>query len=81
MNLKVKRLHQDDCTVGVISYGLQFRAFTLELPWMGNRNEKSCIPSGFYECQKIDSPSKGYCVSIKNVVGRTHVLIHSGLIS
>jgi hypothetical protein len=78
MNLKIKRLMLDDCTIGAISYGLEIRAFTLELAWIGNKNGHSCIPTGFYECQKIVSPSLGECIEIKNVVGRTYIRIHKG---
>jgi len=78
LNLKLKRLCLDDCTIGALSYGPDFRVFTLELSWFNNLNSHSCIPAGFYECEKTTSPSKGHCISIKNVVGRTHILIHSG---
>lgn len=78
MNLKIKRLHLDDCTIGSIQYGLDFRAFTLELPWINNKQSGSCIPTGFYECQKIVSPSLGECIEVSDVVGRTYIRIHKG---
>lgn len=78
MNLKIKRLHLDDCTIGAISYGIDFRAFTLELPWRNNKISQSCIPAGFYQCKKIVSPSLGECVEVENVVGRTFIRIHKG---
>lgn len=30
-----------------------FNCFTLELPWKGNINNKSCIPTGEYDCIKV----------------------------
>ena len=78
MNLKLKRLHLDDCTIGVMEYGLDLKLFTLELPWKNNKQSVSCIPSGFYQCRKIDSRSLGECIKVENVVGRTNILIHKG---
>lgn len=78
MNLKIKRLHLDDCTIGSISYGIDFRAFTLELPWQDNIKSHSCIPAGFYQCKKIVSPSLGECIEVSSVVGRTYIRIHKG---
>lgn len=74
--LKIKRTYHPDCTTGFITYG-DFRAMTLELPDKNNQQCVSCIPFGRYECKKHVSPSHGDCISIKNVVGRTHVLIHA----
>ena len=78
MNLKIKRLHLDDCTIGVMEYGIELKLFTLELPWKNNKQSVSCIPSGFYQCKKINSPSLGECIEIENVTGRTHIRIHKG---
>lgn len=73
----IQRVYQDDCTVGMINFN-QFRCFTLELPWHNNHSNVSCIPVGLYECEKAKSPSKGNCISIKNVVDRSNILIHVG---
>lgn len=78
MNLRIDRLYLDDCTIGAISYGVAFRAFTLELPWRNNKASQSCIPSGFYQCKKIVSPSLGECIEVENVVERTFIRIHKG---
>lgn len=51
---------------------------TAERPWLDNRTDISCIPSGVYQCSKHVSPSKGACISIHYVEGRTNVLMHSG---
>ncbi|WAI96122.1 coil containing protein [Vibrio phage vB_VhaP_PG11] len=75
--LKIQRIYQDDCTVGVLNWN-GFRCFTLELPWLDNRTSVSCIPEGTYQCKKIVSPSLGECVDICDVVGRTFIRIHVG---
>ena len=51
---------------------------TLECLPLGNQKNISCIPAGFYQCEKITSETKGKCISIKNVLDRTGILIHSG---
>lgn len=55
-----------------------FECKTLELPWLNNQNQISCITPGTYKVVKHNSPSKGNCFHIKDVPGRSHILIHSG---
>jgi len=64
------------CTVGVLTYG-DFSCKTLELPWINNKKNVSCIPSGIYTCRKINSPKNGECIEILGVKNRTHIQIHS----
>jgi hypothetical protein len=75
--LKITRIYQDDCTVGILNYH-GFRCCTLELPDKDNHPNISCIPAGRYQCKKIVSPSLGKCVEIENVLNRTYVRLHSG---
>jgi hypothetical protein len=75
--LKVKRVYQDDCTIGILNfYG--FRCYTLEPPWLDNKKSVSCIPAGTYKARKHVSPRFGKCIAIDNVVDRSHILIHVG---
>lgn len=77
MNMTIKRVHQDDCTVGVLNYG-DYRCLTLELPYLFNHQNVSCIPPGEYSCIKVVSGKFGECVSIENVTGRKYIRIHYG---
>lgn len=77
MKLELSTIETKSNTIGVMRYN-GFECFTLELPWLENAQNISCIPAGTYQCEKHQSPNHGYCVSIKNVVGRTQVLIHKG---
>lgn len=52
--------------------------YTLENPWLDNQKNVSCIPTGAYVCSRHVSPSKGRCLKIHGVEGRTHILIHVG---
>ena len=58
-------------------FGFPF-ALTAERPDFNNEPNRSCIPPGTYECEKIISPKFGHCVHIKDVPNRSHILIHKG---
>ena len=55
-----------------------FSARSLELPWLGNRQNISCIPSGEYECKPHYSRKFGECYLITDVEGRSWILTHAG---
>jgi hypothetical protein len=65
-------------TFGRIATDGMFEATTLELPWLNNEPNKSCIPAGVYRCALVDSPSKGRVYEVRGSLlgGRTHILIH-----
>lgn len=73
----------DKQTLGQLDVG-DFSCFTLELPDLnndgieGNEVRKSCIPEGVYPVVRHDSPKFGRCFWIKNVPGRSAILIHPG---
>ena len=77
MKLKLNTIPTKHNTLGAMEYG-EFTCYTLELPWINNQQNISCIPAGTYECEKHVSPKFGDCILIKNVAGRTDVLIHYG---
>lgn len=49
---------------------------TLELPWKDNKNKISCIPADTYIAHKHHSPKFGEALWIKDVSGRSEILIH-----
>lgn len=51
---------------------------TLELPYLDNAENISCIPEGIYLCEIYTSPSKGEVYKLRYVVGRTFIEIHAG---
>lgn len=56
-----------------------FQCATMELPWYENIRTFSCIPAGNYICVKRFSPGRQkYTYWIKNVKGRSWILIHVG---
>ena len=43
-----------------------------------NARSVSCIPTGQYICERVNSPKYGNVWTITNIQGRSHVLIHWG---
>jgi hypothetical protein len=82
MNVVLSRKYQEYETLGsmfvLMDYNLLFSCKSLELPWLDNERQKSCIPAGTYEVEKYDSPNKGLVFLVKNVPGRDSIEIHSG---
>jgi len=53
--------------------------FTLELPWLNNANNKSCIPTGTYTVKWTKSPRlKKFTYEILGVTGRAGIRLHGG---
>jgi Family of unknown function (DUF5675) len=56
-----------------------FNCCTLELPWLNDLPDVSCIPPGSYTCNWRFSPSHNRNIyHVDGVEGRTAVEIHSG---
>lgn len=75
------RLDQDsDATFGQISDEEdRVLCVTLELPWLGNLHDVSCIPAGTYVAQIRHSPKHGYDVyELVDVPHRENIEIHIG---
>lgn len=51
---------------------------SLELPWKDNKRRISSIPKGKYKAFKHESPKFGSSLWIKDVPGRSEILIHKG---
>lgn len=54
---------------------------TLERPWLQNKRSVSCIPEGFYTCERVKSPKFGDTFEIVDVEARSHILFHKGNLS
>jgi hypothetical protein len=66
----------DQGTFGVLEFGGQV-VRTIELPWRDNLRQRSSIPLGTYQCGIVNSPRFGRVYGVRDVPGRSHVLIHS----
>jgi len=79
LNLLLQRLTEfQNSTMGVLFLEGQPRFVTLEDPWKNNAEDESCIPSGVYQAVRHISPKYGECFWVRNVPGRTEILIHWG---
>jgi len=48
----------------------------LELPWLDNQTNISCIPTGSYKARKHNSPRFGSCLWLQDVPNRSEILVH-----
>lgn len=55
-----------------------FSCKTIELPWLGNQRNISCIPTGTYKVVKRTSERYGTHFQVLNVPDRAMILIHAG---
>lgn len=61
----------------IMEGGLRVADFpTMELPYKNNQRRVSCIPTGKYKVVKHTSPKFGKSFWIKDVPGRSEILIH-----
>ncbi|MBU1001857.1 MAG: hypothetical protein KKE73_04975 [Proteobacteria bacterium] len=66
----------DEGTFGKLRLG-GLRLYSGELPWRDNRTSIICIPPGEYECEPYSSKAHSQCFLVKDVPGRTGILIHT----
>lgn len=84
MNLILKRIFEDETqTLGVLlllgDTGLCYRVFsTIELPYLGNQKNVSCIPEGTYKFRERYSYKFGNHLEVLGVPGRSLILLHHG---
>ncbi len=85
--IKIKRTYYKNYTSGILTIGDELSTFniqpstpihTLELPYINNQQNISCIPTGIYKLVKHISPKFNSCFLIKNVKNRKDILIHTG---
>jgi len=62
----------------VVNCKIVYACVTLELPYIANKKNISCIPTGKYAAMKYDSPSNGDCILLKDVPNRDMIEIHAG---
>lgn len=76
-DLTLETVSYNDCTIGRLR-GNGVNCFTLELPWINNHKNISCIPAGVYKFKYRVSPSLGGVLHLIDVDDRTWIYIHSG---
>jgi hypothetical protein len=76
MELELIRTYHPDGTNGEIRCHGQRVCHTIELPWLQNRRNISCIPEGRYALRKRFTPKHQLHILVVDVPGRAGILIH-----
>ena len=76
MELHLHRTYFKEGTNGALFYNQRFLGFTIELPWLDNRRNISCIPEGVYTLKPRFSEKFKHHLQLENVSGRSLILIH-----
>ena len=76
MELVLERSYHKEGTCGSLFLNNWFLCFTIELPWLENRRQESCIPEGFYPLEARYSKRFGNHLLVKHVPQRDLILLH-----
>lgn len=73
MELELMRLYQKEGTNGTLCLVV---CQTIELPWLQNQRNVSCIPEGRYELKKGMTQKRGLHIRLQDVPHRAGILMH-----
>jgi hypothetical protein len=76
MNVLLHRTYFEEGTNSALFYNGQFLGFAIELPWLNNQRNVSCIPEGKYELKARYSKKFGHHLHIVDVKSRSLILLH-----
>lgn len=76
MKLELIRKYHPNGTDGKLFFTGGFICYTIELPWIHNEHQKSCVPEGEYRIVKRYSPKFEWHLHLPDVPGRELILIH-----
>lgn len=76
MELELIRSYFPEGTNGTIYLDGKRLCSSIELPWLNNKRQKSCIPEGRYELTKRYSEKYKEHLLVKDVPGRDLILFH-----
>ena len=76
MQIIINRTYHPTGTNGTLTINGVFICFTIELPWLNNLPQISCIPEGEYKVVPRFSKKHGRHLIIKDVPGRALILFH-----
>ena len=76
MELVLQRAYFKEGTNGTLFSSDNFLCYTIELPWLNNKRNVSCIPEGAYEVIPRFSKRFQHHLILKNVKGRSYILFH-----
>ena len=76
MVLVLNRTYFPEGTQGVLEWNGTIVCYTIELPWLQNQRQISCIPEGEYVLVKRFSSKFQWHLHLRSVPGRDLILIH-----
>ncbi|ANW96252.1 hypothetical protein AXE80_08150 [Wenyingzhuangia fucanilytica] len=76
MDIYLHRTYFKESTNGALFIQDSFFGFCIELPWLENRRNVSCIPEGVYVLKPRYSQKFKHHLILENVKNRTLILIH-----
>lgn len=76
MELELIRTYHPNGTNGSLLLNGVRQCFTIELPWLENRTQRSCIPEGRYLLERRYSRKFGDHIEVRGVKDRSMILIH-----
>jgi len=76
MIVELGRTYYPEWTKGLISINNVILSNSLELPWLNNQRNVSCIPEGIYPIVQRSSSRFRAHLLIKDVPGRDYILLH-----
>jgi hypothetical protein len=76
MVLTLHRTYFSEGTQGIIEWKYKIVCYTIELPWLQNQRQISCVPEGEYVLQKRFSKKYGWHIQLQNVANRDLILFH-----
>jgi len=76
MELEIFRTYHEDGTSGKLYINGCFQCYTIELPWMDNHPQVSCVPEGRYALKKRCSEKFKEHLLVSGVPGRDLILMH-----
>jgi hypothetical protein len=75
MEVMIVRSYFPDAVNGELYIGEELQCYTIELPWLNNEPQRSCIPEG-NALRKRWSPKHKWHLQLMNVPNRSLILIH-----
>lgn len=76
MILVLLRTYFPQGTQGILEWNGTLVCYTVELPWLNNQKQVSCVPEGEYVLQQRFSLKFQWHLHLMNVPGRDLILIH-----
>ena len=80
--IKIQLIRKQASNIGtkgrLICKAPELLLYTMENPWLDNKPRESCIPTGIYDCEIVQSPRFGRVYGVTNVKDRSHILFHAG---